>query len=260
MDELTAYFLTTDRVHAEEALASLNAQGIPRPVVVVRNVRPLYAAHLPTLKCETPYCLVLDDDTVLLPGVAQRLVAQFQRMREVQPSGYRLSARIYVEVNQVLGTGGLKLFYTPHLRRVGWPNEPHVTVAQAWIARQLGFLALDCDTAAGIQRRGTDLDVYKKYLWIGFRAQAGQHGGGSLAALVARARQGPAWLWFGVLGLADAQLAGAMSTSKDEDYLGPIGRTLDFAKLRAAEIPQILARHGIATDGKMPATSRPSPG
>ena len=49
---------TTDRIHAEEALRSLESPGVPRPVMIVRNVRPLYASLLPTLECQMPYCLI----------------------------------------------------------------------------------------------------------------------------------------------------------------------------------------------------------
>ena len=245
MHELTAYFPTTDRVHAEEALKSLESQGIPRPVAVVRNVRPLYASWLPTLECQTPYCLVLDDDTVLRPGVVQPIMDRFRSMRAAQPSGFKLNARVYSEARSKWDVGGLKLFYVPHLVKVGWPDAPHVSFAQKQVARRLGFVGMQCDIEAGVQKRGSNLDIYKKYLWIEFRARAGQLGPVALPELVRHATTGPSWLWFGVLGLADAKAAGEMATSKDESFLGPIGRTLDFGTVTAEDVRQILAQRGL---------------
>jgi hypothetical protein len=245
MNELTAYFPTTDRVHAQEALRSLNAQGIPRPVVVVRNVRPLCAAYLPTLECQTPYCLVLDDDTVLRLAVVQPIMDRFRAMRAVQPSGFKLSARVYSEARSKWDVGGFKLFYLPHLVKVGWPDAPHVSFAQKRIADRLGFIAMRCDIEAGVQKRGSDLDVYKKFLWIELRAQAGQLGPLPLPDLVQRARAGPPWLWFAVLGLLDGKAVGRMVTSKDEHFLGPIGRTLDFCTASADDVRRTLTARGL---------------
>ena len=245
MHELTAYFPTTDRVHAEEALRSLESQGIPRPVVVVRNVRPLYAAHLPTLECQTPYCLVLDDDTVLRPAVVKPIMDRFRAMRAAQPSGFKLNARVYSEARSKWGAGGFKLFYVPHLVRIGWPDAPHVSFAQNRIARRLGFVGMKCDIEVGVQKRGSDLDVYKKYLWIEFRARAGQLGPVAVTELVREARTGPSWLWFAVLGLIDAKAAGEIATSKDEHFLGPIARTLDLGTVSAEDVRRILAQRGL---------------
>jgi len=245
MDELTAYFITTDRVDAAEALKSLQRQGIPRPVEVVRNVRPLRAAHLPTLECQTPYCLVLDDDTVMRPGVLRALVDRFRALRAADPSGFKLNARVFSEAKLAWDMGGLKLFYAPHLLKVGWPDAPHVSGAQAAIARRLGLSVLQCDIEAGVQRRGSDLDVYKKFLWIAIRGRARRLKAPGPAELAPRARAGAPWLWFGVLGLVDGDAVGVVSTSKDEHFLGPIGRTLDFDAVGAEDIRRILEDHGV---------------
>jgi len=133
----------------------------------------------------------------------------------------------------------------PHLVKVGWPDAPHVSFAQKQVARRLGFVGMQCDIEAGVQKRGSNLDVYKKYLWIEFRARAGQLGPVALPELVRHAATGPSWLWFGVLGLADAKAAGEMATSKDESFLGPIGRTLDFGTVTAEDVRQILAQRGL---------------
>ncbi len=245
MHELTAYFVTTDRVNAPEALASLDAQGIPRPVVVIRNVRPLYAAHLPTLKCETPYCLVLDDDTVLNPGVAQALTDRFREMRSAQPTAFKLNGRVYNEAHFVWDVAGVKFFYTPLLKRVGWPDATHVSFVQMQWARKLGLTALTCEIEAGVQKRGSNLDVYKKYMWTQIRAVAGEGREPPFQALVRRAHQEPPWLWFAALGVIDGRAVGRISTSKDEQFMGPIGRTLDFDQIQAEDVRRVLAEHGV---------------
>ena len=257
MHELTAYFITTDRRDAPEALASLRAQGIPRPVEIVRNVRPLAAAYRSTLTCETPFCLLLDDDTVLHPGVVPRLLDRFRQMRSSEPLGFKMSARVYCEAKMIFEKGGLKFLYTPLLKRVGWPDAPHVAVAQDVVARKMGFAALTCDIEAGVQKRGSDLDVYKKYLWIQIRAQAGQlRQPPSLPMMTERARAGPPWLWFAVLGIVDGMQAGEVSTSKDEEYMGPIGRTLDFAAVTAEDVASIVAQRGLLGAMAQPQRSR----
>jgi hypothetical protein len=243
--DLTAYFLTTDRVHADEALASLRAQGIPRPVEVIRNVRPLSAAHLPTLECETPYCLILDDDTVLTPGSVQALIDRFREARSTEPAVFKLNARIYSEAKLAWDLGGLKMFYAPHLKRVGWPDAPHVSFAQAEVAREMGFKVRTCDIEAGVQKRGSDFDVYKKFLWVQIRTEASQLKPTSLTNLVRFAESGPSWTWFAILGLVDGKAVGALPASKDEDFLGPIGRTLDFDTLTAKQIRRLVKKRGL---------------
>jgi hypothetical protein len=259
MHELTGYFPTTDRTHAAESLASFRSQGIPRPIVVIRNVRPLRAAHLPTLECETSYSIVVDDDVILRPGVAQQLIDRFRELRETRPRGFKLNARVYCEAKEAWGRGGIKLFHTPHLREVGWPDAPHVSAAQKRIAEELGFEALECDIEAGVQKRGTDLDGYKKYLWIQWRARAGQHKGVNARRMVKRALEtGDRWRWFAALGAVDGSEGDLESTSKDEDSLGPIGRTLDLDAVSVDEIRRILADHGLAeaATGASPARGR----
>jgi hypothetical protein len=249
-DDVTAYFITTERVHAAEALRSLAAQGLAHPVKVVANVRPLAAAHMPTLECPTPYCLVLDDDVVLYAGVVAELLELFRAARAADPAIFKLNARVYSEVRGVWDMGGLKLLYTPLLQQVGWPDEPHVSFAQRKRAKQLGFTVFHCDIRAGIQRRGTNLDVYKKFLWVGVRARASQLGPTSLDSLVGRAETtGSAWLWFGVLGLVDGEEADALRSSKDELYIGPIGRTLDLNGMQPEDLRRVLLERGLIRPG-----------
>jgi hypothetical protein len=245
MDDVTGYFITTDRVHAPEALESLRSQEILRSVMVSRNVRPYRAAVLPTLNCKTPYSLVLDDDTVLRPGAARQLVTRFREMRAVRPRGFKLSARVYDEVYRCWEKGGVMLFYTPHLREIGWPDAPHVAFAQHVIARNKGFEAFACEIEAGVQKRGTNLDVYKKFFWDQIRAQAGQLRADSLDVVAKRARDGTPWMWFGVLGVVDGMALKGIRTSKDDQFLGPIARKLDFATIKGGEVRRVLMKHGI---------------
>ena len=245
MNELTGYFVTTDRVHANEALDSLRSQGIPRPLVVIRNVRPYSAAVRSTLNCETPYCLILDDDTILHPCVAQQLVDRFREMRAAKPWGYKLSVPSYSEAYHRWEHGGVMLLYTPHLRDIGWPEAPHVAFAQQAIARRKGFERLVCDIRAGVQKRGSNLDVYQKFFWDQIRAQAGQLRADSLSRLAVRARGGVPWLWFAVLGVIDGMATKAISGSKDSAVLGPIGRTLDFSNVKAGDVRRILRKRGV---------------
>jgi hypothetical protein len=214
----------------------------------VRNVRPLAAAHLPTLECETPYCLVLDDDTVLRPGVVQTLLDRFREKRSADPSGFKFNALIYCRATFTWTFGGLKLFYAPHLRRVGWPDAPHVAVAQARKAKRMGFAVMTSDIKAGVQRPGT----------LELRARAGQLRKVSLSHVANAAWGGQAWLWFAVLGIADARSVGEVSTSKDEDFRGPIGRTIDFRKVDGEDVRRILARLGLIAAQTRSASAPPN--
>jgi len=109
----------------------------------------------------------------------------------------------------------------------------------------MGFEALVCDIEAGIQKRGSYLDVYKKFFWDQIRAEAGQLRADPLGALARRARGGTPWMWFAVLGVLDGKATKALRTSKDENFLGPIARTLDFTKIKGGEVRRLLAKRGI---------------
>jgi len=244
--ELTAYFLSTNRQHADEALDSLRMQRIPR-IVVIRNVRPLAKAHLPTLECQTEFCLVLDDDVVLKPDVVPSLVNEFCRQRQSEPRGFKLNARIFTEMEQRFGKGGLKLFHSASLKEIGWPDAPHVSYAQGKIAERLGYVSLKCPIEAGVQKRGSDIDVYKKYLWLELRARAGQRRAEKLEELVERGRRtgGRQW-WLATLGIIDARALDTVTMSKDENFLGPLGATLDLNEVSVDRLRGILAAYGIA--------------
>ena len=164
MNDLTGYFITTDRAHAIAALEGLRSQGILRPLIVRRNVRPYLAAVLPTLDYETPYSLILNDDTILRAGVAQQLVSRFREMRVAKPQGFKLSARVYDEAYQCWEKGGVMLFYTPHLRQVGWPEAPHVAFAQdakaiktMWTSKDDHFLGPIAQTLDFATLKGGDV-------------------------------------------------------------------------------------------------------
>jgi hypothetical protein len=245
-NELTAYFLTTDRQHAVEALESLRAQGIPR-IVVVRNVRPLTKAYHSTLACQTEFCLVLDDDVVLKPGVVSNLIDEFRRQRQDEPRGFKLNARIFIEVKHRFGKGGLKLFHTASLKEIGWPNAPHVSYAQKKIAERLGYVSLKCPIEAGVQKRGSDIDVYKKYLWLELRACAGQRRAEKLEEVVKRGRKtGERQWWLATLGIIDARALDPVTMSKDENFLGPLGATLNLNEIPVDRLREVLAAHGVA--------------
>jgi hypothetical protein len=245
LDDVTGYFLTTDRLHADEALASLRSQGIPRPIVIRRNIRPFAEAIRATLDCETDYAFSLDDDTVLYPGAVQAMADEFRRQRRQQPMGYRLNARVFDEVYQTWEMGGLQMLYVPHLREIGWPDAPHVWYAQTAITAKKGFIGLRAGIKVGVQKHGSNFDVYQKFYWDQVRANTGQLRADSLPRAISRARGGTPWLWFGVLGLVDGQRAVA-TTSKDAEARGPIGKTLDFDTIKAGEVRRILKRLGVA--------------
>lgn len=244
MHDLTAYFLTTDRLHAEESLASLRAQGLPNQVRVVRNVRPLHRALLATLECTTPYCVILDDDIILEPGVIAELLVEFQCLRESSPNMFRLSARIYSEAKRRFGKGGLKMFHTASLKKVGWHDEPHVAYAQQQAADRLGLTSAKCPIDAGVQKAGSDLDLYKKFLWMALRAQAGQLRTESLDKLKKRARVNDErhW-WIACLGTADAIDLGAVAGSKHEDLRGARVASTDLDDLSTEQIKRLIAAH-----------------
>jgi hypothetical protein len=246
MTELTVFFTTTDRALAHEALESLRAQEPPCAVVIIRNVRPLHAAYSRTLECRTPYCMLLDDDVILEPGVVSKLLERFREMRADRPKAFMMTARVYCEARERWGKGGLKFYYTPLLKEVGWPDTPHVAAGQKKEAARLGLEALGCDIEAGVQKRGSDLDVYKKYLWIQVRAEAGQLKSVSMKKLVRRARRGgEPWLWFAALGLLDGKKLGGVATSKDEKFVGPIAKDLDFDTLGVEDVRRALADNGV---------------
>jgi hypothetical protein len=241
--ELTDYFLTTDRRHAAESLAALESQALVHPVRVVRNVRPLRAALLQTLDCPTDYCLVVDDDVVLRPGIVPQLLDEFRRLRAAEPRTFKLRAGIYCEAKERLGSGGLKLLYTPHLLRVGWPDGTHLARVQRDLARRLGLVVAVSALEAGVQKRGTDLDLYQKYLWIELRGLAGQGRGADLEKLLRRARRRDqrSW-WLAALGTLDARLVGPVAHSKDEGLRGPLAAGLELGSARSEVLSALVER------------------
>jgi hypothetical protein len=246
MEQLTAYFITTDRVHAGESLASLQNQELYHPIVIIRNVRPISVAHRPTLECSTPYCLILDDDVIIKPKVVRTAFSEFERLRVEIPEAYKMAMRLLNELEGRKSRGGFRFYYVPHLQKIGWPDAPHVSWAQARIAQSLGFRGLVHKHVVGIQKTGTPLDVYKQYLWEQIRANAGQRGRGNPdVAKVRRSAeetQDIHW-WMAYLGLIDGQLVGEVQTSKDEYFLGPLGRQLDFANLTIDVLRHIVHDH-----------------
>lgn len=251
MHEMTAYLITTDRIFADDALASLERQGLVHPVEVVRNVRPLQAAHLPTLECETPYCVVVDDDVILKDRVLGPLLDEFRSLRAATPAGYKLNARVYCEAKESHGKGGLKMFYTPHLQKIGWPDEPHVSVAQQRVAESMGFVSLRSDLEVGVQKMGTDLDVYKKYLWLEIRRQQGQGKVQDASKLMKRARKtGQREWWLAALGVLDARQLEHQDGSKDEMLVGDTAERVDLGRATDQELCDLAESHREAADSK----------
>ncbi|MFG0318270.1 MAG: hypothetical protein ACF8XB_13425, partial [Planctomycetota bacterium JB042] len=140
----------------------------------------------------------------------------------------------------------LKLFHAPSLKEVGWPDAPHVSYAQREIAERLGYVSIKCPIEAGVQKLGSDVDVYKKYLWIELRARAGQLAADDLDELLRRARKTDdrQW-WLAALGAVDARALGDVPTSKDEETVGPHFGALDLDRLSTEELRGLLVAHGV---------------
>ena len=117
MNDLTAYFITTDRVNAKRSLESLEeGQELIHPVVVVRNRRSLAAGYSAALECTTLYVLTLDDDVILRPGVVPLLLSEFRRERAEDPKIFLIGARTQSELTGQSGGWGVKIHYVPLLR------------------------------------------------------------------------------------------------------------------------------------------------
>ena len=243
MHELTAYFVSTGRRHAAAALESLNAQSLERDVVVVRDVCPMHRAYATTLDCPTEFCLVLDDDVILEPGVVPPLVEEFRRRRAEDPRVYMLAALTHCEAKDRPGPGGFKLFHAPSLARVGWPDSPHVMHVQLERAARLGLLRVQSGVHVGVQKVGSDLDLYKKYLWMAVRARAGQLRAAPLSELLdlARRTHERRW-WIACLGTLDARDVDAVG-SKDERFVGALARGVRVDEAGVDELARLVTAH-----------------
>ena len=229
MDAVTAYFITTGRVHSGRSLESLRAQGLPRPVVEVRDIRPMRSAYATALACPTLYAFLLDDDVVLRPGVVERLVEEMRERRREQENAFWICPVTLDELSGEATGCGVHLFHVPLLRRVGFPDGPHLSFAQREAAEALGLTWLRSPLVMGIHHAGSPRDVYLRYLWLQIRAASGQRRGLDLPELLRRAvATGELLAWMACLGVLDGRSVGALSSSKDEGFVGPEGAALDL--------------------------------
>lgn len=233
IDGVTAYFITTDRSPAAESLRSLERQGLRREVVVVRNVAPTSAAYSRSLTCPTAYALLLDDDVVLQPDVIGSLATELEERRREVPNAYWLHPTVIDELT-AQRTGGVKLFYAPLLKGVGFPDTTHVAWSQRERAQELGYTYLTSDRVVGVHKAGTPLETYRRFLWLWLREQDGKHRGVDLPEMLAHAEEKASpTLWAACLGFLDgASLPGGLG-SKDATTLGAVGATLDFERVSA---------------------------
>ncbi|PKN54270.1 MAG: hypothetical protein CVU56_27495 [Deltaproteobacteria bacterium HGW-Deltaproteobacteria-14] len=248
MDDLTAYFITLDRPHAAAALVRLEReQGLVHPVVVVRGVRPLARAFASCLACPTEYCLVLDEDVLLAPWVVVAARAELVARRGVDPGIFLLSGDRFGDDGGLAGGGGFKIYHLPSLRRVGFPDAPHMSFEQERRAAELGLRKLSSCLVVGARGVGTATDVYKRVLWDQIRwnvVQSFRTPRPDLRALRARARAtgDPRW-WAAALGALDGALVGRHAGSKDDLFRGPIAGGLDLEVLDPPAADRLVTRH-----------------
>jgi len=248
LEQLTAYLVTTDREGAAAALACLEeGQGLVHPVVVVRDVRPLAAAYGRTLACPTEYCAVVDDDVLLRPGFLAEALAELIALRARDPRAYQLSGHVFTDDDELIGGAGFKLYHAPTLRRVGFPDDVHVAIAQDAVAEALGFYRAPSKLVVGARHRGPPEDVYKRHLWLQLRWNVCQNPWGRRPRplhLAARALStGDRAYALALLGFVDGVLAGFVRRSKDEAYLGPIAAEHGLTASTPAEVLALAAPH-----------------
>lgn len=234
-ERLTVYFITTDRSTAPAARAALERQRPPRPVVVVRNVRPLAAAYSHALACETEYCAIVDDDFAVAPSFLESALDEFVARREADRSVYLLAGVHFSDTDPLVGGRGIAVYHVESLRRVGFPDQPHVAWEQRKMATALGLRLEGSRHLAGERLRGTSEDVYKWMLWETvrwLRRQNPWRRRPRLSRLLGHAaRTGDRDAWVAALGVLDGGLARDVASSKDQAFRGPLARTLDFESL-----------------------------
>ncbi|MFT7579460.1 MAG: hypothetical protein ACI9MR_001124 [Myxococcota bacterium] len=244
LEDLTAYFITTDRVTAPRALAALRAQGLPRQIVIVRNVRPLAAAYAAALACETPYCAIIDDDLALSPGALADCLAEFKEARRTRPRLYSMGATRFSDRDPLVGGRGVVLFHMPGLRLVGFPDRSHVSWAQKTRADALGLHTRPSRLVLGERLRGSRDDLYKRYLWLQIRWASGlnrwERRPRPLPLLWRAHRSQDADVWAALLGAVDGLLVGPVSTSKDESFRGPLGANLVLDDLTPSHAARLI--------------------
>lgn len=247
LDDLTVYFITTDRDGASAALASLeDGQDLLHPVVVVRNVRPLAAAYRASLDCKTEFCAVVDDDVLMRPGFLADALAELVALRATAPNNYQLSGHRFTDDDDLIGGSGFKLYHAPSLRRVGFPDAVHVTIAQDRAAEALGLRRHPSGQVVGARVLGTLDDVYKRHLWVQLRWNLSENPWWRrprpLRLLHRAITTGDPAYSAALLGAIDGVLAGFVRGSKDEAFLGPIAAERGVDDLEDLTPLRVLAR------------------
>lgn len=247
LDDLTVYLITTDRDGAAASLASIErGQDLVHPVVVVRNVRPLAAAYRETLACPTELCAVVDDDVLMRPGFLADAVAELTALRARAPRLYQLSGHRFTDDDDLIGGSGFKLYHAPSLRRVGFPDAVHVTIAQDRAAEPLGLWRHPSRLVVGARHRGTIDDVYKRHLWLQLRWNLSENPWWRrprpLRLLGRAVATGDPAYSAALLGAIDGVLAGFVRGSKDEAFLGPIAAARGLEELAELTPVRVLAR------------------
>lgn len=237
MKDVTPFFITTGRMHAERSRRRLERQRFAHPIVTIDGVRPMSAAYGRALDATTEYAFTLDDDVVLADGIAAMLVDELRRARMSDPRVYRILPRIVDQLTGATMRGGAHVFHVPIARELGVRDTPHVMLDQRRRAEAVGYRVVVCERFAGVHLCGSAGDVYKRYFWLQVRAAAGQRNGVTLDELLERARRGDTLaLWTACLGFIDGMRAGPIASSKDEAFAGPLGAAIDFEHVTAAGV------------------------
>jgi hypothetical protein len=249
MENLTTFFITTDRLHSDQARESLERQNLVNPVVEIRNKYPLTVAYRHTLACKTDYCLVVDDDIILYRNKIAKLLRRFEEKRAIKP--YLWVAMPEIRKHQKNGEtgngGGVRLWYMPHVREIGIPDVPHVSRVMTETARRQGYKKLRLQIVVGKDVPTTLEETYKNSLWTQLRRNAGQKPEKSTAdrlptliesATLNKDRQQLA----DCLGKVDGLLVGIINSSKDAQFRGPVAVGVDFEAMQARDYRQHIDR------------------
>ena len=237
LDNATAYFITTDRISADASFSSLVTQSFPKQPVIVRNITPMSSAYARVLECCTKYAFVLDDDVILnRNSVASELVTELDEVSGRTPSVFWLAPRVIDELTGDELRGGVKVFVVPLLRRIGFPDTPHISFGQRVLAEAAGLVWLKSERVVGTHMMGSIIDVYQRYLWLQIRSVAREGRSPDLGKLLDRAKQRDRDVdWIACLGVLDGMRLKNQVHSKGKSLRGPSSAWLEiFAGNRLA--------------------------
>lgn len=250
---LTSYFITTERVGWEAALASLRGQPVPQRVVVVRNVRPMQAAYARTLESRTPLTFLMDDDVILRSGSLWRMLWRFAWACTINRRVFLATSHLHDELFGRAEPHGVKMYRTDLLKRVGWPESSHLSPAQVQCAKTIGLIVRQWKHVVGTHLRGTPLDVYKRLLWIQIRWNT--------VRSTFMPPPPPDFFYrrwndtqdvtylCACLGLLDGLAVGTSQVSKDEQFLGPSSQRVNLVTPNAKELEQLVRELGVTSNG-----------